>query len=64
MDDESVPESDAFADSEVESDDPGAVGLNEPHRASPAIVFVWLSVAFRAVLFAPRLVYTARRSFL
>ena len=30
MDDESVPESDAFVDSEVESDDPGAVGLDEP----------------------------------
>ena len=29
MDDESVPESDAFADSEVESDDPGAVGSAE-----------------------------------
>ena len=29
MDDDSVPESDAFADSEVESYDPGAVGLDE-----------------------------------
>ena len=29
MDDDSVPESDAFADSEFESDDPGAVGLDE-----------------------------------
>ena len=37
-----------------------AVGARRPtraathhHRASPAIVFVWLSFAFRAVLFAP-----------